>query len=307
MSAKSLAKLVQHNDVWEVGMIHAEHRAADVDVVGLLVVVERATGAIRVAQPVFRGESPAVVLREAFVHPDTPARPGRPRRVVFEDPALQALVAPVLAEARVASSTALATPALHDAKARALAHAGGTSAPGIDTDLAAWRGAFAALIRVAPWTGIDDRVEFVFRGGALDDAVGFVSGTAGKVVGVGLYARRADLDAYRQAAAGGERLPMSSLHALLEPRTGLSNAEIERCQRVALQFVPGLYPRVYAVERGALRGATPSEQARLLTAVEGITALCERDLAPLGRGERAALTWSRGEASVEVTGQALPR
>lgn len=304
MSAKSLSKLPRSDEVWEIGMIHAEHRTQGVDLVGLLLVVERTSGAIRVAEAVVRGESPAVVLRAAFVRPAAPSRPGRPKRAVFDDPALQQQVAPLLAEAQVLSVSAEATPALDDAIARVLGKAGAAAAPGIDSDLSTWRVVLASLIRLAPWTRLDDHVEFTFDGAGLEGAVGTVMGAGGRIPGVRLHASMADLQRHRDAAlAPTGRVIASSLHVMLEPRSGLSAEEVERCLRAGLQFVPGLYPRVYAVDGGALRPATPTEQGRMLIAVRAVTALCERDLARLAKGQRSTLSLGVDDATVEVTGE----
>ncbi len=267
-------------------MVHANHEQDGVITAGLLVVVERGTGAIRVAEAVMQGESPAAVFRDAFQAPAPPAKPGRPKHVVFEDPWLRDQVASVLEEAGKPSVTIAATPALDDALARLLQQAGAPVAPGIDRDFMDWRAALQELIRLAPWRVLDSEVTFSFVGGGLDSALATVTGKHGELTGVVLYPTRADLDSHRAVLGSGQldgRL-YSSVHLMLEPKSGLSANELESCMRVALQFPPGLYPKVYAFSPDGFAPASPVDQARLLSVVKAMAALSRADLDGLAAG-----------------------
>lgn len=288
MTTKALKKLPRTDAAWEVGMIHTRFEQGGVVAIGLLVVVERGSGTIRVASAVTEGESPAVVFRQALVAPAPPAKPSRPKHVVFDDPWLRDALASLLEEAGVLSVATEATPALDDAIARLLQQGGTPAGPGIDHDVAGWRAALQDLIRVAPWRALDDRVEFTFEGGGLDASVATVMGHRGELLGVVLHATRADLEALRAARAAGDGRTRRhvSTHLMLEPRSGLSADEHERCLRGGLQFPPGLYPRVYETSAGGFAQASADAQLRLLTAVRAVTALCRRELSALGTGAR---------------------
>lgn len=267
-------------------MIHASHRVQVIELVGMLVVVERGSSMIRLARAVRRDEPLTDALRVAFESPDSPARRGRPKRVVVDDPALQQALAPLLAEAGVLSVSADATPTLDDAIARLLTRAGAPVAPGIDHDVASWRGALTSLIRLAPWTHLPRWNRFTFSGSGMDVAVASISGPDGTIPGVHLYPSNEHFQRHRSIAGTGSAragLQMSSL--LLEPLAGLSAEEYERCLRAGLQVPPGLYPRVYALEGAAPRAATVQEQGRLLLAVHAVVAVCDRNLQRLARGE----------------------
>lgn len=297
-----LGKLARTEDVWEAGMVYGPTPVDGAELIGLLVVVERGSGLIRVASAVTRSEPVSVVFRTAFLAPADPARPGRPQKVVVDDPRLLPQLATVLTEAQVPASAG-GTAALDDAIARLLNAAGAPLAPGIDRDLATWRTALAALIRVAPWSVLSEAVEFTFVGGGLDDAVALVMGSGGKIPGIVLYATFDDLAVYRERAGEGPRAPRSSLHVMFEPRAGLTDDEYDRCLRVGLQFPPGLYPRVYSSDGNTFRIATADEQDQLLRAVRGVTALCVREQARLAGGEELSETVPLpGGGSFDVTG-----
>jgi hypothetical protein len=288
LTTKALKKLPRTDAAWEVGMIHTRFEQGGATAIGLLVVVERGSGTIRSASAVLEGESPAVVFREALVAPAPPAKPSRPKHVVLDDPWLRDALSTLLEEAGVLSVATEATPALDDAIARLLRQGGAPAGPGIDHDLPGWRAALQDLIRLAPWSALDDRVEFTFVGGGLDGSVATLMGHRGELFGVVLHATRADLDAVRAARAAGDgrARTYASVHLMLEPRKGLSADEVERCLRVGLQFPPGLYPRVYVTSTSGFAEASADAQRRLLTAVRAVTALCRRDLSALGTGAR---------------------
>jgi len=281
-------------------MVHAQHELDGMTTRGLLVVVERGTRAIRVASAVMEGESPAGLFRQAFRAPAPPAKPGRPKHVVLDDPWLRDQVADVLEEAGNLSVTTGVTPALDDAIARIMQQAGAPMGPGIDSNLLEWRAALQDLIRVAPWKALDSTVVFSFAGGGLDSVVATLLGMHGELVGVLLYPSRQDLECHRSTQGSGtlDGRAYSTLHLMLEPRSGLSADELERCMRSALQFPPGLYPRVYAFTPSGLAQASTTEQDRLLTAVRAITALCRAEQTALASGARRALTVD----GVQVTG-----
>lgn len=292
MRPKPLKKLPRTHSVWEAGMVHAQHQIDGMTIKGLLIVVERGTGAIRVASPVMEGESPASLFRQAFQVPAAPAKAGRPKHVVFDDPWLRDQVSSVLDEAGNLSVTTEATPALDDAIARIMQQAGAPVAPGIDSTLLEWRAALQDLIRLAPWKALDATVVFSFAGGGLDTSVATLLGMHGELVGVLLYPSRQDLECHRSTQGSGtlDGRAYSALHLMLERRSGLSADELERCMRSALQFPPGLYPRVYAFTPSGLAQVSTTEQARLLSVVRAITALCRAEQTALASGARRALT-----------------
>ncbi len=281
MAARSLKKLDRSEDVWEAGMIYAPADMQGTLGVGILIVVERDSGVIRLASEVDRVESIPAVFRLAFLRPGPPALPSRPQRVVFDDPVLQARMVDVFAEADVFSIASQETAALDDAIARLLNNAGAPPAPGIDRDVPRWRIALSAFIRAAPWERLPDAAEFIFTGGGLDAAVAVVRGH-GTIPGIVLFPTRRDRE--EAARSQPERTLLSSLHVMIEPRSDMSADEADRCLRLALHFPPGLYPRVYANSKGAFSVPTAGEQDRLLYTLKAITALCERHPARLIAG-----------------------
>jgi hypothetical protein len=284
VTTKALKQLPRTEAVWEVGMIHRRFEQRGVVVLGMLVVVERGSGTIRLATSVSEGESLAVVFRKALVAPALPAKPSRPRQVVFDDPWLRDELGSLLDAVGVPSVVTDTAPALDDAIARLLHGAGAPPCPGIDHEVSGWRVALQHLIHVAPWRTVDSAVRFTFVGAGLDDSVACVLGSRGHILGVVLYATLDD--ALRSAVqTGAEARPRASTHLMLEPRSGLSEAEFEACLRAGLQFPPGLYPRVYVAKSAGGFGAAPADaQSRLLTVVRAITELCRREGAALATG-----------------------
>ena len=247
---KTLRQLPKTSDVWEVGMIHRRHEEDGVVALGLLIATERNSGITRLLAPVLEVTGPAHLLRDAFLDPDPPARPGRPRAMVFDDPWLLDQVQDLLAEAAIADATIGAISAVDNAVANTLQQAGAPPAPGIDADHMAWRTALQGFIRLAPWEQISKDVPVRFAGGELDGAMASITGPPDQIIGVNLY-----------------EAETTSVSLMLEPKRDLSEDELERCMRVGLQLSPGLYPRVYMLSEAGLSGASLEAQRRMLLAV----------------------------------------
>lgn len=287
--------LERTGEAWEVGMIHREAHIDGVDVVGLLVVVEQRSGTIRLSCAVQRAQSPAEVFRLALHTPNPPARPGLPAHVVLADPDLRLQLSELLEQVAIPAIVLEATPALDDAIARLLHQAGAPQAPGIDGSTPQWREALEGLSLATERER--QGTTFAFEGAGLDEAVAVVFSGPERVPGLVLYASRGDLERHRRALQDRDRPRevIHTLHAMLEPRSELSDAEVERCRRAGLQLSSGLYPRVYAGDGRSPRSATAEEQARLLIALCAVVELCRSG------GRRAArLELSPGH-SVAVT------
>ena len=297
MQPTPLNELPQTQDVWEVGMIHAKYELDGKTTMGLLTVVDRHTGTVRLSSAVMEDEPPSDVFLHAFRAPPPPAKPSRPKQVVFDDPWLREQLADVLEEVNDLSVTTESTSTLDDAIALLLNQAGAPMAPGIDGRFAEWRAALRELIQQSPWKALDPRATFSFSSGALDASVATLSGRHGELIGLVLYPTREELASHRLTQVSGKPVgvPHTALHLMLEPRSGLSAEEFERCMRVGLQFPPGLYPRVYAFTSTGLTLASITEQERLLSAAQAIAALCRAEQTALEAGEERTLALDDGQ------------
>jgi hypothetical protein len=272
---KPMNLLPRSNDVWEVGVAHADSAG------GVMVVVERGKGRSRVATGMLPGEAPSVLFREAFVRPDRPMRAGRPAKVACEDPTLLDALRGVLAEADVPGFVE-ATPRVVEALgAMRSALSGFPEAPGLDSDAMAWRPTLLRLLARAPWRDCGESVaRFSFAGHAgvgvfvAEPSPGFVMYTHPHEAKIDLALDPFDRD----------NVAMNSWQLRWLERDDLQADEIEACIRVGLQFVPGFYPRVMAASPLGFCPMAKRDRATFLAMLAGALSLVEREGSALMAG-----------------------
>ncbi len=289
-------------DAWEIALFPAPPVVDGMSVRGTLLVVESKSRRLRLAAPVPSAGSIGDAMRPAFLSPHPGCQPGRPGGVRFYDPALQAGIAALMAEAGVIAARVTSLPAVTAALAELVAEAGGPRAPGLSHDLDEWRAALREFTTLGPWKRIGDDVRFTFRGGGLDGQVATVIGRGGQDRGLVLYGSWADLDAYRSRRPGSEIESLAMLTILLEPPEELTPAERAACTQARLVFGGRLHAKAYSTRDGRFAPPNAAEQTVLRTAVQAVGALCATDLLALGQGatRKRAVRLPAGEVEVEA-------
>ncbi len=299
----AFARLPISTQPWEVDIFDAPVAVEGEDLEGLLIVAEAATGQIRLAVPLRRGERLAAHLHAALFAPVGELVPMRPRVVHCRNKATQRRVAEAWGHLGIEVHAVGALPAI-DAATRAMTEAlGGTDGvPGITDDVPAWRKALSRLVGVAPWEALNDGVTFRFEGGpkGLAEGVGILIGLAGEQEGVVLFTSE---EAYRTFCArlghGDAMMHTEALTLHLYPSSEVSVPERAACVEQGLALPGDRFPCVFLLDHGAAVPLSESRQAILLTAVEAICGLCEIDPeAPASRDCSARVATRHGAVVV---------
>ncbi|MCB9678242.1 MAG: hypothetical protein H6737_24285 [Alphaproteobacteria bacterium] len=264
---------------WEVALIEDVLAIDDVDVEGMLIVVERGSGMIRGVGPIVVGDSLLQVLRPAFSGPPAPGRPARPQRLLTSDPALAERLRELVEPAGIGVEVVDSTPDLDVVVASMVEHFQGLSAPGITTDLPLWAETFETLCALAPWRSHSEHVLFRFDG-VLDAAVAVLLGNAGEQRGVSLYPTEEDYELFLDVAYAEEPealLDIDVLNLWIDAADDLSEEEVDACREAGLVSSGGLYPQLVALGGGRPAAAAPDGQRAMLAAIQAIVGLVSAD------------------------------
>lgn len=298
-------------DTWEVALVASPFEVEDVEIIGLMLVAEAESGLVRLATPLTHTDEIRDQLIRACREPVAGTRPGRPARIHCVDLDLMARLHDVSRMMDIELVHVDALPTVREAET-ALRSASGLPAPGMTQDFDAWRIVLGELAAVAPWRSLHEDTLFTFRGGPLDEAVALVIGSGGESLGVVLYD---SFDAYERFVQASTRVAVDlpglrsvgCLAVHLERSEDLTEADVVACTQLGLALPGGRYPRIVALEEGETGPCLPEEQRALLAAVEGVTALCMRDLSRIASGDVATMTLNSSTGwRLEVTATPAP-
>lgn len=272
---------------WEVDVVDVPGMEVDgMDLEGVLLVVDAASGAVRHARPVCRGEDITGTVVEAAIRPVPPLVPSRPLAI-----RCSATLRPRLAGAASALGVKLSTQSplaiLEDVAASLIA----SMSSGLPPDPAPWRPIVEELVRAAPWKALPDSVEFRFPSGPalLQAGLGVVLGNAGEQYGLAFYPTERDFDVFAQLADTGfpEDSPSWTCWCVhLDPLDEFP-PRVRDLLRSSGLAASGLGLRLFAMEGFDTRALSAEEEAACLVMVEGVLgawaaagpALCARPYA----------------------------
>lgn len=255
---------------------------------GLLIISDAQTGELRALGPLLPEESIWSVLGQAFLAPEAPGVPSRPRLLRCMDAALAGRLRRATKGLELKVEVVQTLPAAQVVLASLQANPpalAGAQAPGIDIETANWAKALEQLTDLAPWQRLSDSVTFRFRGSsALGTSVALLLGNAGEQRGVVLYPSEAIHLRFLDAARSGTYSRFDEMFALslyLDTKEEFSPRELQACQDLGMVTSSGLFPRFMVMDKGLPRLPKPGEQLSMLAAVQAISALCKGSLVDL--------------------------
>lgn len=271
----------------------------------LVMIVDEASGQVRVMGPQVGAEGLGTLLRLAVEEPPPPAKPARPRVLVCSDRAFAADLRPYAAEFGAVVEVADQLPqidALLDTFREVMS---GPPTLGLTVHLPQWSDVLTRLVVRAPWVVLGEEVTFVFEGlPALAGRRGQLLGQAGKQIAVVVYDDEARWRRYMSLVPHDPERAMKLIVAsvvYIDPASQMSADIRARCRKDGLEIDGRWLPRACRVVEGEGDVLDEAEQDALLAATQAITALCENDLPSLlRRGGEARVPTRLGLVTVRA-------
>ncbi len=259
---------------WEVGVVELAELPREEGLQGMLVVVEVGTGDVRLAAPITAGEPLTELLQQAVADPMGEGPAGLPSALHCESSFARRLKAP----ARKLGVRVKARQELPELDAvRQRLQGGFRQAPAFEVDTpAAWRAPLERLHSLAPWSRIDDGIDFAFHGAKpLDGWTALVSGSRGVQRGMLLLAHPGHRELLPVLQSGGT-LPGELLVPCLtfDPVAEAPEAHVRWAQEAGLVF-DGDVAMAFALGRG-LEPLSELHQRLCLAAAEALAEACAK-------------------------------
>lgn len=272
-------KLVE-GDAWEVDIVDIPgFTVRDVELAGVLMVVERSSGAVRGSVPLVVGEAAGPYLMSLAMDPPEPFRAERPEAIWCRQERMPELAAgAMMLDTRLRATTEL--PGVDEAAAALAEH----MAQGIVTlppCPEAWTEPLAAWVEAQPWRNVSDGVQLLFAEGVsgLVGRVGTIMGQAGEQRGFLLYPSGDSYRRFVNAAGQGPGVDMFGGDTVLAVNFDPVH-EVPRSHLRALERLGLVHQRfaliTYAMSSEGVRPLEEEEEDLLLAALEASWALWVR-------------------------------
>lgn len=261
------------SSAWEIDLVSMPSIVVqDVQLAGMLLVVDREGGLVRAGEPIPVGTEIEDIVLRAVAAPLPPNQPARPTEICCR-PALESALSPLAAALGATLVVLDELPLIDDVAKGMLGHLQSTPRM-LPRDPDAWRPTVAALAMARPWEHLDEAAHFRFSGGspALDGAVGVLLGQAVEQRGVMVFPTIETYTFFRENAWGRATTPPRSWRfwcVHLDPVEGLQAPLLEETQRLGLVH-GGLALRLFVLTGEGPRAMSESEETACLGAFQGI-------------------------------------